>query len=136
MTGWDTLPRSARRRARRIAGHNSAANRTEAGAAGRRRVPRVTADTDTGCRAAPSCLNCPLSLCIYEDPRGPRAAIHAGRDTEIWRLYRTGWTAEALARRYNLSRRQVFRILSRVRAEQAKLAPQLPLPLDPKECQG
>lgn len=131
MTVWDRLPATARHRARRgaagcaPANHNQAAPRTASAC-----KPPVPAHTDTGCSVAPSCLRCPLALCIYEDPRGPRAAKQAGRDHEIWRLYRTGWSTEALASRHGLSRRQVFRILARVRAEQAQQARQLPLPLD------
>lgn len=99
--------------------------------AGSVRRPRVTADMDTGCRVSPSCLHCPLALCIYEDPRGPRAATHAGRDAAIWQDFCAGWTARALARRHGLSTRQVFRIIARVRAERAEPARQLPLMFPP-----
>lgn len=72
---------------------------------------------DIGCVMAPSCLSCHLAICIYEDPRGPRGAQHRGRDAEVARRCRDGWAPDAIAARYQISRRQVYRILRRLRDE-------------------
>ena len=78
-------------------------------------VPELTHYEDKGCMVWPACLSCPLARCIYDDPRGTRAAIHRPRDREIARLHAEGWAANAIARHFNMSRRQVFRVLARER---------------------
>ncbi len=73
---------------------------------------------DRGCVMAPSCLSCHLPICIYEDPRGPRGAQQRNRDAEVARRFREGWGIAAIAARYQLSQRQVFRILRRLQDEE------------------
>jgi hypothetical protein len=75
------------------------------------RVPELTHYQDEGCRVWPSCLSCPLPRCIYDDPRQGRGARTRLRDADIARLSAEGWTANALAAHYKVSRRQIFRIL-------------------------
>jgi hypothetical protein len=81
------------------------------------REPELTHYQDDGCFVWHACLSCPLPQCIYDDPRGPRIALHRDRNTEIGRLSREGWSRRALAARFGLSRRQVFRILRRERED-------------------
>jgi hypothetical protein len=69
---------------------------------------------DEGCDLSPSCLNCPLPLCRYDHPGGVRSLRTLGRDREIVRLRRSERVPiDALARRFGVSRRTVFRILKR-----------------------
>ncbi len=79
------------------------------------RVPELTHYRDDGCRVWPSCLSCPLVRCIYDEPRQGRGATTRLRDAEIARLFREGWSARALALRYGVHRRSIFRILRRER---------------------
>src|SRR4051812_15265866 len=81
------------------------------------REPELTHYQDDGCFVWHACLSCPLPQCIYDNPRGPRIALHYYRDVEINRMWRQGWTSRTLAARFGLSRRQVFRILQRAREE-------------------
>jgi hypothetical protein len=79
------------------------------------RVPELTHYQDEGCVVWHSCLSCPLARCIYDDPRQGRGAGVRLRDAQIARLYREGWTAGAIAARYGITRRSVFRVLRRER---------------------
>ena len=79
------------------------------------RVPELTHYQDEGCVVWHACLSCPLARCIYDDPRQGRGAANKLRDLEIARLAREGWSVRALANRYGLTRRHVFRILQRER---------------------
>lgn len=79
------------------------------------RVPELTHYQDEGCVVWHACLSCPLARCIYDDPRQGRGAANRLRDAEIARLFHAGWSARALADRYGVTRRHVFRILQRER---------------------
>lgn len=77
---------------------------------------------DTGCDLSPSCLNCTLPLCRYDQPpeppgtayRAARRLCMIGRDEEIARLrHREHLSLDALAHRFGLSRRTVHNILKR-----------------------
>jgi len=69
---------------------------------------------DEGCDLSPSCLNCRLPVCRYDHPSGTRRLRTLGRDQEIVRLRRRErLPIDALARRFDVSRRTVFRILRR-----------------------
>lgn len=69
---------------------------------------------DEGCELSPSCLNCPLPYCRYDHPGGLRHIRNRGRDSEIIRLrHRERLPINALARRFGVSRRTVFRALKR-----------------------
>jgi hypothetical protein len=80
---------------------------------------------DEGCELSPSCLNCPLPYCRYDHPGGLRHIRNRGRDSEIVRLrYRERLPINALARRFGVSRRTVFRILKRNAHPKAATRPQ------------
>ena len=69
---------------------------------------------DDGCDLFPSCLNCPLPVCRY-DELGRR--VHWAkrlRDREVLRSYNIeGTSIKELARRFGLSQRTVYRIIRR-----------------------
>lgn len=79
------------------------------------RVPELTHYRDEGCTVWHACLSCPLPRCVYDDPRQGRGAKTRMRDADIARLSGEGWTANDLAARYHISRRQIFRILRQER---------------------
>jgi hypothetical protein len=79
---------------------------------------------DTGCSLAPSCLDCPLPRCRYDQPGGARRLLTETRDEEIVRRRATERVpVETLARQYALSRRSVFRILRKARAGRRPATP-------------
>ena len=67
---------------------------------------------DIGCEFAESCLNCPLPVCIYEEPGGKRRLLKRLRAREMARLYTAeGKEIKELALIYNISQRTVQRAL-------------------------
>ena len=71
---------------------------------------------DQGCDLAPSCLRCPLVRCRYDEPGGARKLLQDSRDEAVWHRRGEGVGIDALAQEFSLSRRSVFRILARGRA--------------------
>jgi hypothetical protein len=79
-------------------------------------LPEYTDYGDTGCDLYPSCLNCPLPRCRYEDPGGAAAMLRVGRNASISRLAREeGMSVDELSEAFGLSRRTIFRVLSDTR---------------------
>jgi hypothetical protein len=77
-------------------------------------LPENVRYRDEGCDLSPSCLNCRLPLCRYDLPGGTRRLRTLPRDEEITRLRRCErLPIDVLARRFEVSRRTVFRILRR-----------------------
>jgi hypothetical protein len=77
-------------------------------------LPESVRYRDEGCDLSPSCLNCRLPICRYDHPAATRRLRTLDRDEEIVRLRRRErLTIDALARRFHVSRRTVFRILRR-----------------------
>jgi hypothetical protein len=77
---------------------------------------------DTGCEAAPRCLDCPLLRCRYDEPGGLRGLLNRDRDRRIAELGSTSGgrvPVDELAGRFGLSRRTVFRILAKGRRRRA-----------------
>ena len=68
---------------------------------------------DTGCVMAPACLRCPLERCRDDSPGGARKLLAGDRDETLRRFHDEGAPIDALASRYDLSRRSVFRILAK-----------------------
>ena len=80
-------------------------------------LPEHTSYADTGCDIHPSCLTCPLERCRYDAPGGARAIRGEERDRRIVALWReAGRSVSSLASEFQVSRRTVFRVLSRARA--------------------
>lgn len=81
-------------------------------------LPEYTEYRDTGCDLHPACLSCPFERCRYDTPRGERWKLNTGRDREIIRLFLAG-ASPALAQRYGLTERSIFRIARRIRENRA-----------------
>ena len=67
---------------------------------------------DEGCEFAESCLNCPLPVCIHEEPGGKRRLLKRRRAREMARLFTDeGKGVKELAQIYGVSERTVQRAL-------------------------
>ena len=67
---------------------------------------------DEGCEFADSCLNCPLTKCIYDEPGGRQRWLKRQRDRQIVKLFTTeGKRVKELALMFGLSQRTVQRAL-------------------------
>jgi hypothetical protein len=69
---------------------------------------------DQGCDLFPSCLNCPLRRCRY-DEKGGRTVTNEPRDEKLLRLKAEGKNVNQLAGLFGISKRTVHRILRRAR---------------------
>lgn len=70
---------------------------------------------DVGCEFASSCLNCPLPLCVYDEPGGKRRLLKRRRAQEMARLFTTeGKGLKELAEMFNVSQRTVQRALKSI----------------------
>ena len=78
-----------------------------------RGLPENTVYRDTGCDLAPSCLECPLALCKYDDPNSERVDRNVMRDTAIVKLFASGLKVSEIASRVNISDRTVYRVIQR-----------------------
>ena len=67
---------------------------------------------DDGCDLFPSCLNCPLPQCRYDEP-GRRQKRKELRNSEMLRLLGEGKGIKELAQRFGVSKRTVYRIMRR-----------------------
>ena len=72
---------------------------------------------DGGCEFARSCLNCPFSQCIYEQPRGRQRWLKRLRAGEIRRLFTEGKGVKELAMTFGVSQRTIQRALKRAKNE-------------------
>ncbi len=73
---------------------------------------------DDGCEVSQSCLRCPLAVCKYDDPDWRRRGKRDRRDGEILEARRRErLSATALARRFGVSERTVWRAVARGRAQ-------------------
>jgi hypothetical protein len=79
-------------------------------------LPEHTHYADTGCEVHHSCLSCPLVRCRYDEPGGARKLLADERDASIIVLQRQGASIDAIASRFRISRRTVFRVLARQRS--------------------
>jgi transcriptional regulator of acetoin/glycerol metabolism len=98
----------------------AAAFRSGGGRATRRdALPEHTRYVDSGCELHTSCLTCPLVRCRYDEPGGVTRIVSRARDQSMLQVRREdGLTIEAIARRFGVSRRTVFRVLARARDEE------------------
>jgi hypothetical protein len=81
-------------------------------------LPEHTHYADTGCDLHPSCLTCPLVRCRYDEPGGARKLVSDERDLRIVHLHREEeLPVDLIARQFGLSRRTVFRVLARSKAQ-------------------
>ena len=76
-------------------------------------LPEHLGYQDDGCDLFPSCLNCPLPRCRYDEP-GRRQTAKDLRNKEIVHLHqKEGLKVENLAQRFGVSKRTVYRIIGR-----------------------
>ena len=67
---------------------------------------------DEGCELAGSCLSCPFSKCVYEEPGGKRQMLKGRRNAEMARLFTgDGKTVREIAEKFGVSTRTVQRAL-------------------------
>ena len=66
---------------------------------------------DEGCEFADSCLNCPFTQCLYDEPRGKQRWLKELRNKEIARLFSGGWGMGELALMFGFSQRTIQRAL-------------------------
>jgi AraC-like DNA-binding protein len=68
---------------------------------------------DEGCEFAQSCLNCPLPVCIYDEPGGRQKLLKRRRAAEMARLFtKEGKNVKELAQLFKVSIRTVQRALN------------------------
>ncbi len=79
-------------------------------------VPEFYHYEDTGCEVSPSCLNCFLPRCKYDDPIWFQRHRRMARDLEVWTAMQLeGLTVEEGAERFSVTVRTIFRIMRRCR---------------------
>ena len=83
-------------------------------------LPENTRYSDDGCDVASACLNCPLTMCKYDDPGWLRRQDRGQRDNEIFRLRKAGVPVPELAKQFKVSTRTVHRIVQRGGAESSE----------------
>ena len=76
-------------------------------------LPENTRYRDDGCDAAVTCLECPLSLCKYDDPGWLQRENRRTRDDEIFRLRSQQVPVAEISKRFGISTRTVHRIVQR-----------------------
>lgn len=65
---------------------------------------------DTGCAdGGPSCLACPLDVCLLDQPSG--ADVMRGRNRRILRAHKEGRSVKKIAAAFGLSTRTVHRVI-------------------------
>ena len=74
--------------------------------------PELFPYKDDGCELSPSCLNCPLPRCKYDDPGWMQRERRKKRDYAVIQAReREGLTIPQLTERFRVSERTIFRIL-------------------------
>lgn len=68
---------------------------------------------DDGCDVSRRCVECPLSMCRYDHPRGLRGLLNEERNADIVAMMRARIPPDLVASRYGVSRRTVFRVVRR-----------------------
>ncbi len=76
-------------------------------------LPENTRYKDDGCDVSTSCLDCPLSLCKYDDPGWLQRESRRTRDDEIFRLREERVPVAEISKRFGISTRTVHRIVQR-----------------------
>ncbi|MEK9676050.1 MAG: helix-turn-helix domain-containing protein [Chloroflexota bacterium] len=76
-------------------------------------LPENTRYKDDGCDVSQSCLDCPLSLCKYDDPGWLQRESRRTRDDEVYRLRQEKVSVAEISERFGISTRTVHRIVQR-----------------------
>ncbi len=80
-------------------------------------TPEYCQYPDVGCEFSPTCLNCHLPVCVYDEPGGKQALLKRRRMEEMIRLFKDGNSVKELAVIFNVSVRTVQRTLKSARRE-------------------
>lgn len=75
-------------------------------------LPEFIRYQDDGCDLFPSCLNCPLPRCRYDEP-GRKQMRKEFRNERMLQLHSEGKGIAELAQRFGVSKRTVYRIIGR-----------------------
>ena len=74
---------------------------------------------DLGCEYSPTCLDCPLLVCQYDEP-GHKQQIRSDakdqRNVEIMHMVASGKPTTDIAKFFKLDERTIYRILAKCRA--------------------
>ncbi len=73
--------------------------------------PELCQYPDNGCEVSVTCLGCPFSKCLDDEPVGRKKALKLRRDAEIVRLYDGGKPARDIAGMFRISRRTVQKVI-------------------------
>lgn len=85
-------------------------------------VPEFYHYEDTGCEVSPSCLNCPLPQCKYDDPLWFQQYRRMARDLKMLTTMRLeDLTVEQAAERFSVTVRTIFRVMHRCREAMPEL---------------
>ena len=85
-------------------------------------VPEFYHYEDTGCEVSPSCLNCPLPQCKYDDPTWFQKHRRIARDMKVWSTMQAeSLSVEEAAERFSVTVRTVFRMMRRCREAETDL---------------
>ena len=72
---------------------------------------------DEGCKVSGSCLQCPLTQCIFDKPRGQHRMLKTVRDRQMIALFHQGKSTTELAKRFGVTRRTIQRVLKNSKSE-------------------
>jgi hypothetical protein len=73
---------------------------------------------DSGCEFSETCLNCPLPVCVHDEPGGRRRYVKHNRAQGIFELHQQGKSIREIAVMFGVSTRTVQRALKSLRVEQ------------------
>ena len=74
-------------------------------------LPEEVVWRDEGCELFPACLNCPLSRCVEEEPRGRQKLRKSVRAKRMAELRQNGNSTAEIAKSFGVSTRTVQRAL-------------------------
>jgi hypothetical protein len=76
---------------------------------------------DTGCVVSPSCLACPRSICIHDEPGGTGMAQRRDHDQKrVEVMVNEGLTIQQAADRFGITERAMYRIKQRKQRWEAR----------------
>ena len=86
--------------------------------------PRFDHYADTGCEVAPTCFDCPLPRCKFDDMEWFYKYRRLGRYLHMASvIHSEGLSVSEAAERFSVTQRTVFRVLSRCRDAMRELTP-------------
>ena len=78
-----------------------------------RGLPEYMTYEDTGCELSPTCMECPLAMCKYDDPDWREHHDISHRDNEIVSQRERGVKVDRIAASVGVSSRTVYRVLQK-----------------------